>query len=226
MHHYLICHCLCSPEIDSVSCSYLSRRVSSLSEDRTMSNDAASSEETEAQIAMSGWLMKRCRLTKKWKRTWFTLHSSHLSYGKSEAGPLKDIPLQCTAIEEAHIDNMKYVFRLRPPKSRREYLIQAPDEQSEQRWMQAICFAKVSASNSDSSQACCVQWCITQCPPFEIVSFYKPCQFRSPYRIPLLYKAYRYLLLQITLFYCVSYDRILQVIVAWFRHHMIRNFDI
>lgn len=117
-------------------------------------NDSQSS---DSEIALSEWLMKRSRLTKKWKKTWFTLKGSHLSYGKTEQGPYKTIPLQSTVIEEAHIQGMKYVFRLRPPKSKREYLIQAPDEQSEQRWMQAICFAKVGANNSDASQACSIQ---------------------------------------------------------------------
>lgn len=60
-------------------------------------------------------------------------------------------------IEEAQIYGMKYVFRLRPPKMKREFLIQAPDEQSEQRWMQAVCFAKVGANNGDASQACSIQ---------------------------------------------------------------------
>lgn len=60
-------------------------------------------------------------------------------------------------IEEAHTDGMKYVFRLKPPKSKREYLIQAPNEQSEQRWMQAVCFAKAGANNGDASQACSIQ---------------------------------------------------------------------
>lgn len=109
------------------------------------------------EIALSEWMMKRCRLTKTWKKTWFVLKGSHLSYGKSEQGPYKIIPLQNTVIEEAHIDGMKYVFRLRPPKMKRDFLIQAPNEQSEQRWMQAVCFAKVGANNGDASQACCVQ---------------------------------------------------------------------
>nr|XP_039248739.1 PH domain-containing protein DDB_G0274775-like [Styela clava] len=122
-----------------------------------MSNHDTQNHDAEVEIALSGWLMKRCRLTKKWKRTWFTLRSSNLCYGKSENGPFKNIPLQSTVIEEAHINDMSYVFRLRPPKSKRDYIIQAPDEQTEQRWMQAICFAKVGANSSESSQACTVQ---------------------------------------------------------------------
>lgn len=72
-------------------------------------------------------------------------------------GPYKNIPLLSTIIEEANIEGLKCVFRLRPPKSKRDYFIQAPDEESEQRWMQAICFAKVSANSTDHSQTCSLQ---------------------------------------------------------------------
>lgn len=50
-----------------------------------MPNDDDADRAEDVSTELSGWLMKRCRLTKKWKKTWFTLHSSQLSYGKSEA---------------------------------------------------------------------------------------------------------------------------------------------
>lgn len=47
-------------------------------------NDDDQSASDNMEIALSEWMMKRGRLTKKWKRTWFVLKGSHLSYGESE----------------------------------------------------------------------------------------------------------------------------------------------
>nr|CAB3261823.1 uncharacterized protein LOC100177385 [Phallusia mammillata] len=112
---------------------------------------------SDIDITRSGWLTKQCKYSKKWKRVWFTLRASQLLYGDSEQGPFKPIPLHGTVIEECNVKGMKYVFRLRPPKSNRDYLIQAPDQTEEQMWMQAICFAKVGASDTGNSSLCIVQ---------------------------------------------------------------------
>ena len=73
-------------------------------------------------------------------------------------GPFKPIPLHNTIIEEANIGgNMKHVFRLKPLKSNHEYLFQALNEDEEHSWMEAICFAKVSAHQSNDTTACILQ---------------------------------------------------------------------
>ena len=73
-------------------------------------------------------------------------------------GPFKHIPLHGTSIEECNLKGMKYVFRLRPCKGNRDYLLQAADESEEQLWMQAICFAKVTATGQEPSSLCLLQW--------------------------------------------------------------------
>jgi len=45
---------------------------------------AESQDSFDDEIKKSGWILKRSKYRKKWKRTWLVLESSNLSYGKTE----------------------------------------------------------------------------------------------------------------------------------------------
>ena len=36
------------------------------------------------EVKKAGWILKKSKYRKKWKRTWLILESSNLAYGKSE----------------------------------------------------------------------------------------------------------------------------------------------
>ena len=72
-------------------------------------------------------------------------------------GPFKQIPLHGTIIDEANIDNVSHVFRLKPAKSKKEYLFQAASDDEENSWMQSICFAKVRAQQLNNTSTCALQ---------------------------------------------------------------------
>lgn len=72
-------------------------------------------------------------------------------------GPFKQIPLYKAIIEEAHVSNVKHVFRLKPAKSKKEFLFQAANDVEENNWMQSICFAKVSAHQLNNTSTCTLQ---------------------------------------------------------------------
>ncbi|XP_070578958.1 PH domain-containing protein DDB_G0274775-like [Ptychodera flava] len=113
--------------------------------------------EANTEYQKSGWLMKRTKLTHKWKRQWFCLKKTQLHYGNTENNVNKVISLEGTEISEAHIDKKPYVFRLKPQESSRVHYIHAENENDQQEWMQAICFAKATGQHGDHSQACIIQ---------------------------------------------------------------------
>lgn len=69
----------------------------------------------------------------------------------------KCIALDGTEISESDIDKKRYAFRLKPKGSSRNFFVYADNENDQQEWMQAICFAKAASHHGDSSQACVIQ---------------------------------------------------------------------
>lgn len=74
-----------------------------------------------------------------------------------QAAKMKRIPLESAEIAESSMDQKSNAFRLKPKGSKRTFYLQAEDESSQHNWMQAICFAKVSGSMGQDSQACAIQ---------------------------------------------------------------------
>jgi len=91
-----------------------------------------------------GWLSLRTVFSKKWKRQWFRLERNHLLYGDSEKEACKKIELEGARLQETHKDQRPAAFSVKPVNGRRTFYISADDDMSRLRWMQAICFAKVS----------------------------------------------------------------------------------
>ncbi|XP_014785685.1 uncharacterized protein LOC106880322 isoform X2 [Octopus bimaculoides] len=104
-----------------------------------------------------GWLMKRSRLSHKWKRKWFLLKNADLFYGNDPQSTSKRISLVNAEISESHMDKKSYAFRIKPRNHRRAFYIHAENELEQNNWMQAICFAKAAGRLGDNSQACVLQ---------------------------------------------------------------------
>lgn len=67
----------------------------------------------------------------------------------------KRIRLEAAEVEECHIDNKQFAFRIRPDGSKRIHYLQAPSETCQSVWIQAI---RSAGHGSEASQACIVQW--------------------------------------------------------------------
>ncbi|XP_067681714.1 interactor protein for cytohesin exchange factors 1-like [Haliotis asinina] len=108
---------------------------------------------------LKGWLLKRGRLSRKWKKQWFQLKNCDLYYGNtSEQSSLKKkIPLTNADLSEANVDKKQYAFRIKSKENGRTYYMQAENESEQNDWMQAICFAKAAGSHGSNSQACVIQ---------------------------------------------------------------------
>ncbi|KAK3773603.1 hypothetical protein RRG08_022312 [Elysia crispata] len=139
---------------DSVTTGTDSQRTNSLS-NRSRSDSQPDAEITDNEIR--GFLMKRARLSRKWKKQWFLLRNSDLYYSESPQGSLKKIPLTDADISETKIDKKLYAFRIKSKQNGRTYYIHAENESTQNSWMQGICFAKAAGSQGGASQACVVQ---------------------------------------------------------------------
>lgn len=106
---------------------------------------------------MSGWLMKRSKISHKWKKQWFHLKGTDMFYGDTNENLHKKISLESAEISESNIDNKNNAFRLKPKDAKRVYYLHAEDESIQNNWMQAICFAKATGNSGDASQACVLQ---------------------------------------------------------------------
>ena len=60
-------------------------------------------------------------------------------------------------IAEATVDKKRFAFKVKPKDSKRVYFMHAENEDSQQEWMQAICFAKAAGARKDQSEACVIQ---------------------------------------------------------------------
>ena len=70
----------------------------------------------------------------------------------------KEILLQSAVVSECDVKDKPFTFKIKPKNVKRDYYICAENEQSYQKWLQAICLAKVSGKNpGDNSEACVVQ---------------------------------------------------------------------
>ncbi|BFZ11782.1 hypothetical protein BsWGS_14821 [Bradybaena similaris] len=119
------------------------------------SENQLDAEVTDTEI--KGYLMKRARLTRKWKRRWFLLKNCNLFYSESPEGSLKKITLADADISETRVDKKKFAFRIRSKQNGRTYYIHAENELTQNSWMQAICFAKAAGNHGSASQACSIQ---------------------------------------------------------------------
>ncbi|XP_025106050.1 pleckstrin homology domain-containing family H member 2-like [Pomacea canaliculata] len=106
---------------------------------------------------IKGYLMKRTRLSRKWKRVYFVLKNCDLLYYTNPEGTPKKIPLSNADITETSIDKKQFAFCIKSKENGRTYYIHADSELSQNCWMQAICFAKVAGRDGSSSAACVVQ---------------------------------------------------------------------
>ncbi|KAI8784449.1 PH domain-containing protein [Biomphalaria glabrata] len=129
-----------------------SQKTNSLS---NRSDSQLDAEVTDTEI--KGYLMKRARLSRKWKKQWFLLKNCDLYYSESPKGSLKKIPLTDADISETRVDKKQYAFQIRSKQNGRTYYIHAENEMTQNNWMQAICFAKAAGNNGGASQACVVQ---------------------------------------------------------------------
>ncbi|KAK7504827.1 hypothetical protein BaRGS_00003855 [Batillaria attramentaria] len=106
---------------------------------------------------IKGYLMKRARLTRKWKRVYFVLKNCDLFYYSTPEGKPKRIPLSDAEISESSIDKKQFAFRIKSKETGRTYYIHADNELSQNCWMQAICFAKAAGNDGSNSAACVIQ---------------------------------------------------------------------
>ncbi|XP_035674985.1 PH domain-containing protein DDB_G0274775-like [Branchiostoma floridae] len=113
-------------------------------------------EQNGEQQDISGWLMKRSRLTRQWRRQWFCLKGCDLQYGDSAEKLRKTIPVTGAQIEEANVGK-PHAFSVKPRDSDRVYLLHADSEEEQRRWVEAICLARMSGTDGDQSQACVIQ---------------------------------------------------------------------
>ncbi|XP_071962648.1 PH domain-containing protein DDB_G0274775-like [Antedon mediterranea] len=135
----------------STSCS------NSNAESRCSSNVDNLQKETDLENMKDGWLMKRTKMSQKWKKQWFSLRKSTLFYGDDVESATKSICLTGAEIAEADIDKKSFAFKVTPKGRKRTFFIHAENETDQQEWMQAICFAKAASHQGDASQACVVQ---------------------------------------------------------------------
>lgn len=70
---------------------------------------------------------------------------------------VKNIPLSNAEISETDVDKKDHAFRIKPKDNGRTFYIQAENENVQNDWMQAICFAKAAGHHGDNSQACTIQ---------------------------------------------------------------------
>ncbi|XP_034323164.1 interactor protein for cytohesin exchange factors 1-like [Crassostrea angulata] len=129
------------------------------SSSRTNSLNTSSShnDENHTHVELKGYLWKRTKLSRKWKKQWFILRNSDLLYGNTPETAVKNIPLSNAEISETDVDKKDHAFRIKPKDNGRTFYIQAENENVQNDWMQAICFAKAAGHHGDNSQACTIQ---------------------------------------------------------------------
>lgn len=104
-----------------------------------------------------GWLMKRTKISRKWKKQWFLLQNTDLHYGNAPEDAEKKISLRNAEISESTVDKKPHAFSIKSKENGRTYYMQAESNSSQNNWMQAICFAKAAGQKGDNSQACVLQ---------------------------------------------------------------------
>ncbi|XP_033735199.1 PH domain-containing protein DDB_G0274775-like [Pecten maximus] len=129
------------------------------SDSRTNSLNTTSShnDDSVTHIELKGWLMKRSKMSKKWKKQWFLLKNTELLYGDTPEQTSKKIPLTNSEISETNLDKKNFAFRIKSKDIKRTFYIHADNENTQNEWMQAICFAKAAGRHGDMSQACVLQ---------------------------------------------------------------------
>ncbi|KAH3853904.1 PH domain-containing protein DDB_G0274775-like [Dreissena polymorpha] len=126
----------------------------------SLTNRSSSSAPTDDDIRpqeLKGWLMKRTKISRKWKKQWFLLKSTILLYGNSPEDACKQIPLTNSEISESMVDKKLHAFSIKSKENGRTFYIQADSDTSQNEWMQAICFAKAAGQTGENSAACVVQ---------------------------------------------------------------------
>ncbi|XP_072167549.1 differentially expressed in FDCP 6-like [Diadema setosum] len=146
----------CSSTDTSTMSSSASSSNSSESKSNTLST-RSSYDIYDTDDTKSGWLWKRSRVSKKWKKRWFTLRRAELMYGHDAETLNKRIPLDGTALSDSCVDQKSHVFKLQPENNNRTFFLQASNDADQLEWMSAICFAKAACQQPDKSQSCVIQ---------------------------------------------------------------------
>lgn len=103
-----------------------------------------------------GWLSMRSRFTKKWKKRWFRLEKNYLCHGSCEQELTSKILLDGCKIRETVKDEKPFAFSIESKSGHRMYYLQAEDEQTRNKWMHAMCFAKFSHGSEEKSSLCTI----------------------------------------------------------------------
>lgn len=129
------------------------------SDSRTNSLNTTSSHNGDSLThnELKGWLLKRSKLSRKWKKQWFLLKNTDLLYGDTPETATKQIALNDAEISESNIDKKEHTFRIKAKENNRNFYMQADSENTQHEWMQAICFAKAAGRDGENSQACVIQ---------------------------------------------------------------------
>jgi len=104
----------------------------------------------------SGWLWMRARFTKKWKKRWFLLDKNYLRYGDCENKLSGRILLDGSKIRETAKDDKQFAFSIESKSGHRIYYLQAEDGAIRNKWMHAMCFAKFSHGDGESTSLCTI----------------------------------------------------------------------
>lgn len=113
---------------------------------------------TTSGCFISGWLSMRSRFTKKWKKRWFRLEKNCLHHGSREQKLTGKIFLDGCKIRETVKDKKPFAFSIESKSGHRVYYLQAEDEQTRNKWMHALCFAKFSHGSEEKSSLCTISW--------------------------------------------------------------------
>lgn len=109
-------------------------------------------------VECSGFLKKKGRHSPKWSLVFAKVIPCVVKYGPSEQSLLKSIDLAGAVIEDWEEKGSPNIFSIAPREGRRKYIFSTDDAEEHQRWLQAVCLAKLSQQTShEKSEACIIQ---------------------------------------------------------------------
>jgi hypothetical protein len=108
-----------------------------------------------------GWLLKRGKLSRGWKRRYVVVSSSEMKYGDTPQLTRKTIPLLGCEIKGLVSSSSKaFTFTVKPVKSNRVHHFAADCEEDYQLWLQTMYLARTPdgrTNRTDTSEACVLQ---------------------------------------------------------------------
>ncbi|XP_046848632.1 src kinase-associated phosphoprotein 2-like [Xenia sp. Carnegie-2017] len=107
----------------------------------------------------AGYLLKRNKITNRWKKTWCFIKDRKMCYSNSaEETTAKSVCLEGCQIGTCEIKSMINTFYVKPKTSQRKYILCAESEEELEEWMQAIFLERCyGQKNSLGSEACVIQ---------------------------------------------------------------------